>query len=170
MHPNARLLEKFYASVQAHDHRAAATAIIRALLFEDIAFKLPDKQMIHAMWHMISETDLQLSYAIETADDRHGSARWIADYTFRDTGRKVHNELRSKFTFKDGVIIAQRDDCDAWSWGMQAFGPVKGVLSWLFPGKRRKKAMEKLDAFIERHPQYRSGNGGALAAGLAVPT
>ena len=30
--------------------------------------------MIHAMWHMISETDLQLTYTIESADDRHGTA------------------------------------------------------------------------------------------------
>ncbi len=90
--------------------------------------------MIHAMWHMISTTDLQLTYKIESADDRHATACWVARYTFRDTSRKVRNDLRSKFTFKDGLIIHQRDDCDAWSWGMQALGPVKGALSWLFPG------------------------------------
>jgi ketosteroid isomerase-like protein len=170
MHENERLLEKFYASVQAHDHRATAACYHAGATFEDIAFKLHDKKMIHAMWHMISETDLQLSYTTVTADDRQGTARWVAHYTFRDTGRKVRNHLRSKFTFKDGLIIHQRDDCDAWSWGMQALGPVKGPLSWLFPRKRRDAAMEKLHAFIERHPQYRAGDGEPLAARVAVPT
>ena len=112
MHPNGILLERFYASVQAHDHRATADCYHPGATFKDIAFRLPDKNMIHAMWHMISETDLQVTYTIETADDRHGTARWIADYTFRDTGMKVHNDLRSKFTFKDGLIIDHHDDCD----------------------------------------------------------
>ena len=50
------------------------------------------------------------------------------------------------------------------------WGPVEGALSWLFPAKRRKKAMSKLQAFIERHPQYRSGNGDSIAASVAIPT
>ena len=126
--------------------------------------------MIDAMWHMISETDLQLTCTIESADDRHGTARWIADYTFRDTGREVHNHLRSNFTFEDGLIIDHRDDCDPWGWGMQALGPVEGALSWLFPAKRRKKAMGKLQAFIEGHPQYQSRDGDSVAASVATPT
>ena len=72
------------------------------------------------------------------------------------------NDLKSNFTFKDGLIIDQRDDCNALSWGIQALGPVKGVFSWLFPGKRRRKAMDKLQAFIDRHPQYQSGEPALL--------
>ena len=38
--------------------------------------------------------------------------------------------------------------------GMQALGPVVGFATWLIPGIRRGKAMEKLQNFIKEHPQY----------------
>ena len=170
MHENGRLLERFYDSIQAHDHRATAACYHPGAAFEDIAFKVHDKKLIHAMWHMISETDLQLTYTIESANDRYGTACWTADYTFRDTGKKVLNHLKSNFTFKDGLIIDQRDDCNPLRWGIQALGPVNGVFSWLFPGKRRRKAMDKLQAFIDRHPQYQSGDAAPLAGSVAIPT
>ena len=104
---------------------------------------------------MIKYSDLRVSYNIEKADESNGAAVWIADYTFKDTGRPVHNNLRSRFEFKDGLIFSQMDDCDPWTWGMQALGPAKGFLSWLVPGIRRKKAMDKLGDFIKQHPEYR---------------
>ena len=67
----------------------------------------------------------------------------------------MHNELKSRFTFKDGLISQQVDDSNAWNWSMQALGPVNGFVAWLIPAVRRGKAMEKLDKFIEEHPQYR---------------
>lgn len=90
MHDNAQLLERLYKNVQAGDHQATADCYHSIATFQDIAFDLPDKKMIHAMWHMISETDLKLKYQIENADQSKGTAHWIADYTFRDTGRRVH--------------------------------------------------------------------------------
>jgi hypothetical protein len=78
----------------------------------------------------------------------------IDDYTFRDTGRKVHNAIRSVFRFRDGLIAEHRDSCNALKWGVQALGPVEGFGSWLFPAKRREKARSKLEAFIARHPEY----------------
>lgn len=155
MNENARLLDKFYRNVQAHDHMAIAYCYHPGATFEDIAFMLPNKKMIQAMWHMIKYSDLRVSYNIEKADESNGAAVWIADYTFKDTGRPVHNNLRSRFEFKDGLIFSQVDDCDPWTWGMQALGPAKGFLSWLVPGIRRKKAMDKLGDFIKQHPEYR---------------
>lgn len=58
MHENARLLETFYKSLQADDHQSVAACYHRAATFEDIAFDLPDKKLINAMWHMITEADL----------------------------------------------------------------------------------------------------------------
>ena len=78
--------------------------------------------MIHAMLHMITETDLRLEYQIECANQSKGAARWTADYKFSSRGRRVHNELRSRFTFKDALILKHIDDCDPWKWGMQALG------------------------------------------------
>lgn len=159
IHENARLLQRFFESVQAHDHPATAACYHPSATFEDIAFYLKENKRIHAMWHMISLSDLELSYEIEDADDLRGTARWQACYTFESTdedrNRKVHNELKSRFTFKDGLISQQVDDSNAWNWSMQALGPVNGFVAWLIPAVRRGKAMEKLDKFIEEHPQYR---------------
>ncbi len=80
--------------------------------------------------------------------------RWIADYVFTDTGRRVHNELRSTFVLKDGLIVQQHDQSDAWQWCMQALGPFGGRLAWHIPGFRKWRAGRKLDKFIERHPHY----------------
>jgi SnoaL-like domain len=154
MHRNTVLLEKFYKSVQDHDHLATAECYHPNATFKDIAFDLREKKMIQAMWHMIGATDLQISYKVEGANEHDGTARWVADYTFTDSGRKVHNDLRSKFVFKDGLILRQVDDCDPWKWGMQALGPVKGLFSWLVPTIRHEKAMGKLKAFIRKHPEY----------------
>jgi hypothetical protein len=124
--------------------------------FKDIAFELNGKRKIHAMWHMITDSDLKLTYSIENADERNGTVRWVAAYTYHDDGtaRKVHNEVRSIFVFKDELIAEHFDDSDALKWCMQALGPVKGFLAWAFPKRRRKAAAEKLDNFIKGHREY----------------
>jgi hypothetical protein len=154
MHENSRLLEKFFKSIQRKDHRAVADCYHPEATFEDIAFELSGQKRIHAMWHMIAESDMRLSFTIENVGERDGSAFWIADYTFKDTDRKVHNEVKSNFIFGDGLIIKQTDTSDARKWGLQALGPVSGLLSWLLPAIRRRKAKQKLDSFVATHPQY----------------
>ena len=153
---NVKLLETFYKSLRNKDHTTIADCYHQDATFTDIAFKLYEKKKILAMWHMICEADLRLSYRVENADARNGSVRWVANYTFNDNGteRKVRNELRSSFEFKDGLIIKHTEVCDARQWAMQALGPVKGIGAWLAPTLRRKKANEKLQGFINRHPEY----------------
>src|SRR3954451_3434423 len=156
-HENAQLLEKLYKALQNKKHPTIAECYHQNATFTDIAFDLRGKKQIHAMWHMICDTDLRMSYDVENADERNGSARWVADYTFDDNGtkRKVHNELRSRFEFKDGLIIKQTDDCDVREWATQALGPVKGIAAWLVPALRQKAAKEKLQGFISKHAEYR---------------
>ena len=106
--------------------------------FQDIAFMLSGRKPIHAMWHMISETDLRATFTVIHADDRSGTVELVDDYTFRDTG----------------LIAEHRDACNAMKWGIQALGPVKGLLSYLVPAIRRAKAKKKLQLFIEAHREY----------------
>lgn len=154
MHPHETLLEKLYTCLDGKDHEGMAACYHPEAVFQDIAFTLRGKKQIHAMWHMISESDLRASFTIRQVDDQSGTADLVDDYTFRDTGQHVHNVIRSEFRFRDGLIIEHLDSCDALKWGVQALGPVKGVLSSLFPGKRRAAAMEKLDKFIANHSEY----------------
>ena len=69
---NVKLLEMFYKSLWNKDHAAIANCYHQDATFTDIAFKLYGKNKIHAMWHMICETDLRLSYRVENADDAMG--------------------------------------------------------------------------------------------------
>jgi len=116
--------------------------------FKDIAFTLHGQKQIHGMWQMISETDLKAAFTIIDADDVTGRVESEQDYTFRDTGRPVHNIIQSDFRFQDGLIIEHLDSCDALKWGIQALEPNKGILSWLVPSKRRELAMKKLEKYL----------------------
>ncbi len=151
----AGLLERLFEGLRARDHAAMAACYQPDATFEDIAFRLNGRKAIHAMWHMIADSDLRATYAIERAEESGGLAHWTAEYTFRDTGRPVRNEIVSRFTFRDGLIATQVDESDALRWGMQALGPVGGLATWIAPPLRRRKAQAKLDAFIQAHPEYR---------------
>ena len=149
------LLDKFSNGLRNHDHQAMADCYHSNATFKDIAFDLPNKKMIHAMWHFIAESDIRLlSFDVDQVNSNSGTANWSAEYTFRDTGRRVHNNTRSSFEFEGGLIVKQVDAANPWNWCLQALGPVKGRIAWLIPAIRRRKAMGKLKSFIRSHPQY----------------
>lgn len=154
MHTNGVLLEKLFQSLNEKDHHNMAMCYHTDAEFKDIAFKLNGRKQIHSMWHMISESDLHASFDILSVDDETGTVDLTDDYTFRDTGRPVHNVIRSEFRFRDGLIIKHNDSCDAFDWGVQALGPVKGFISWLVPATRRSKASSILEKFVNEHPEY----------------
>jgi ketosteroid isomerase-like protein len=154
MHPNAALLEKLYRCLDGKDHDGMAACYHPDAIFEDIAFRLRGKKQIHAMWHMIAESDLRATFTVSGADDQFGTADLVDDYTFRDTGRHVHTVIRSEFRFRDGLVVEHKDFCHALSWGVQALGPVKGVISWLIPATLKARAKAKIDSFVARHPEY----------------
>lgn len=155
MHPHGALIETLYTCLDRKDHRGMADCYHPDATFEDIAFSLSGRKRIQAMWHLIAETDLRATFRVLHADDATAVAELVDEYTFRATGRRVRNEIRSNFRFRDGHIIEHRDTCDALRWGVQALGPVKGVLSWILPFTRRAKARKTLDAFLANHPEYR---------------
>lgn len=150
----ALVLEKLYTCLNDKDHAGMAACYHPDAVFRDIAFTLRGRKQIHAMWHMISESDLRASFTIRRVDGRVATVELVDDYTFSATGRRVHNVIRSDFHFVDGLIIEHLDSCSALRWGVQALGPVRGVMSWLVPGARRKGAMAALGKFIARHPEY----------------
>ena len=154
MQSNAMVVTKLYSCLDAKDHAGMAACYHPDARFEDIAFALRGNTRIHAMWHMISETDLRATFTVTSADGEAATADLVDDYTFRDTGRHVHNVIRSSFRFRQGLIVEHRDACDAFRWGIQALGPVKGLLSFLIPAIRRATANKKLKAFVDRHPEY----------------
>ena len=65
-----------------------------------------------------------------SADDRGGSARWIASYLFSQTGRRVVNRIEAQFVLRDGLIVGHRDRFDLWRWAAQALGAKGALLGW----------------------------------------
>ena len=126
---NQELLESFYAAFARRDGAAMAAAYAPGATFTDPAFPgLKDGQP-GDMWRMLTSrsTDLSLELVSCQADESSGSARWIATYTFAQTGRKVVNDVQSRFRFLDGLIVEQTDEFDFHRWAGQALG-LKGTL------------------------------------------
>ena len=96
--------------------------------------------------------DLRIELVEHGADEVSGSARWLADYTFTQTGRKVHNDVRARFRFADGLIAEHDDDFGFHAWARQALGPPGLLLGWtpIVQGPVRRRARAGLDEFIRR--------------------
>ena len=106
-----------------------------------------------AMWRMLTgrAEDLEVRLAEHEAGDEHGSAHWLADYTFR-TGRKVHNDITAEFRFVNGRIAEHRDSFSFYAWARQALGPAGLALGWtpILRSKVRREARSGLDEFLGR--------------------
>ena len=128
------------------------------LTFRDPVFKTLDYSQAKAMWHMLCERgkDLELGFNNLKGDDRMGSCRWEARYTFSATGKKVHNIIRANFRFEDGKIIWHRDEFSFWAWSKQALGMPGALLGWspFLKGKVQRQALKNLEKFISIHPEY----------------
>lgn len=154
MHANAALLERLISGLDKHDHRSMAACYHPDATFMDIAFDLRGQKQIHAMWHMISEGDIRVTFDIVHADDDTGQANVVADYTLRTTERSVHNVVDSHFRFQDGLILEERDLCDARAWAAMALGGPIGFLAGRLRFLRSQKARQILTAFVAEHPEY----------------
>jgi hypothetical protein len=147
-----QLLDGFYAAFAAKDGETMAAAYGPGATFSDPVFVGLKDDEPGQMWKMLTSRskDLTLDLVSCTADESAGSARWIAHYTFAQTGRPVVNDVTSAFTFKDGLIVAQTDVFDFHRWAGQALG-LSGKLLGGTPIIRnavRGKARAGLSAFI----------------------
>ncbi len=153
-HPNDELIQRFYAAFAKRDGDQMAACYAPDAHFSDPVF--PDLRGGEpgAMWRMLTgrAADLEVKLLEHEADDERGSAHWLADYTFSTTGRKVHNDVRAQFRFKDGLIAEHRDAFSFYAWSRQALGPAGLALGWtpLIHGKVKRQARAGLDEFLAR--------------------
>jgi limonene-1,2-epoxide hydrolase len=126
------LLTRFYSAFQQHDHAAMAACYHPEARFSDPVFPDLDAKGVCAMWRMLltSGTDLRLEFKVLEEGANGGKVHWDAYYTFSKTGRKVHNSIDARFTFKDGLIIVHTDHFDFWKWSRQALGTPGWLLGW----------------------------------------
>jgi ketosteroid isomerase-like protein len=151
---NKQLIERFYDAFNRHDGDAMAACYAPGARFHDPVFQELRGEEPGAMWRMLTgrAEDLRIELAEHDADDETGSAHWLADYTFTQTGRAVHNDVRARFRFADGLIAEHDDAFGLYAWTRQALGPPGLLLGWtpIIQGPVRRRARAGLNEFMGR--------------------
>ena len=132
------------------DGDAMARCYHQDATFQDPAFGLLRGPEVGAMWQMLCKRgkDLEVQLVSASAD----SAQWEARYTFSQTGKKVHNIVRSHFVLRDGLIAEQRDQFDFHRWLGMALGTPGRLLGWLPPLQAllRSQARKTLHTYMHK--------------------
>jgi ketosteroid isomerase-like protein len=156
MHANQQLIDLFYGAFRDGDYKLMQSCYHPQASFSDPVFQNLSAAQTRAMWQMLlmAAKDLKVSHRGAAADDKKGTVRWEAWYTFSKTGRKVHNVIDASMEFRDGRIIRHDDVFDFWRWSRQALGPTGLLLGWtpLVRDKVRSTAMRGLEKFMREHP------------------
>lgn len=150
---NAATIEKFYAAFAECDGAAMEACYADGVRFSDPAFGELRGPEAGGMWRMLTgqAKDLKIELVEFHASGATGSARWLADYTFSQTGNQVHNDVRASFHFDSHGQITEHDDrFDFWAWSRQALGLPGLLLGWtpLLQGQVRSKARGSLEKFL----------------------
>jgi ketosteroid isomerase-like protein len=151
---NRRLIERFYDAFNRRDGDAMAACYAPDVRFHDPVFQELRGDEAGAMWRMLTSRadDLRVELVEHDADEVGGSARWLADYTFSQTGRRVHNDVWARFRFAEGLIAEHDDSFGFHRWARQALGPSGLLLGWspIVQAPVRRRARAGLDEFMRR--------------------
>ena len=151
---NEALIRKFYEAFDRRDGETMAACYAPGAHFSDPVFTDLNGDEPGAMWRMLTgrADDLRVELLEHEADGDTGSARWLARYTFTQTGRPVVNDVRATFRFRDGLIAEHRDEFGFHRWAKQALGPTGLMLGWtpVLRSATRKRARAGLDEFMAK--------------------
>ncbi len=152
---DADVVQRFYAAFDRRDGDAMAASYAPEAHFRDPVFGDLTGAEAGAMWRMLTARAEDLSVELVEHDAR--SARWIARYTFTQTGRPVVNDVRAEFTIADGLITEHIDRFSFWRWSRQALGRPGLLLGWTpqLRGKVSHQARRGLELQMRR--EARSG-------------
>ncbi|WP_024645632.1 nuclear transport factor 2 family protein [Pseudomonas syringae] len=150
---NSALITRFYEAFAQLDAEAMSACYTDDVLFSDPAFGELRGAQVGDMWRMLTSRAKNFSVVFDQvrADDRAGSAHWVATYLFSQTGRTVVNDIQARFVFRDGKICDHRDHFDMWRWSRQALGFKGLLLGWtpLVRNAVRAQALKGLKTFSE---------------------
>lgn len=151
---NDALIERFYAAFGRRDGDEMAACYAPDARFDDPVFPGLVGSEPGDMWRMLTARaeDLQVDLHAHATEGDHGTARWVATYTFTQTGRPVVNDVRATFRFRDGLIAEHRDDFSFHGWSRQALGTPGLLLGWtpILRVATRKKARAGLDEYVAK--------------------
>jgi ketosteroid isomerase-like protein len=151
---NKDLITKFYSSFKKRDFKSMQECYADNATFSDEVFQDLNASQVKSMWEMLClrGKDLELEFKNVNADEKTGSAEWIATYTFSKSGRKVENRIKVDFIFENGKIAKHSDHFSFYRWSRQALGISGLLLGWtpFLKNKVRKTAMKNLNDFINK--------------------
>jgi ketosteroid isomerase-like protein len=130
---NDATIQRLYTAFAERDGDTMAGCYAPEATFTDPVFVGLANGEPAAMWRMLAERakDFRLELVEHSASGPTGTARWIAHYTFAQTGRPVVNDVRSTFSFNDaGLIVEQRDVFSFYAWSKQALGLPGLLMGW----------------------------------------
>lgn len=149
---NPEIIQKFYTSFKNGDAKGMADCYHDEIIFQDPAFGELRGEKAKKMWEMLlerSKGELKIEFSEVKADEKTGSAYWIAKYKFAPTGRNVINKIHAEFDFKDGKIIKHSDHFSLWKWSRQALGWKGGLLGWT--GFMRGKIQKQTNGLLTKY-------------------
>ena len=156
MNSNEQIIEEFYAAFAEGNAETMASCYHTDIVFEDPAFGKLEGKDASDMWHMLIERakgNLEISFSDIQADEKIGSAKWIAKYHFSKTNRNVINKIKANFEFKDGLIIKHTDSFNFYEWSKQALGTTGLLLGWtsFLHKKVQHQALESLRKYQQKN-------------------
>jgi hypothetical protein len=149
---NEELIIKFYSSFAAKDAEGMVSCYAGNVVFEDPAFGKLEGEQARSMWRMLlarSKGGIKLTFSDVKADERNGSARWVAEYIFAQTGRRVVNVISAQFEFSDGKIKKHTDHFSMWKWSRQALGFKGWLLGW--SGFMKKQIQKQTGSLLKKY-------------------
>jgi hypothetical protein len=155
MHPQEKLIERFYTAFQNKNYREMQDLYHPDATFYDPVFQDLSAREVKGMWQMLvtSARDLEISHGKVSVNENRGRCEWQAWYTFTATGKKVHNIIRADFEFRDEMIFRHKDHFDFWRWSRMALGIPGLLLGWspVIRNKVRTSAKSRLYKFLQDH-------------------
>jgi len=146
----------FYTAFQNRDWKTMQACYHDKATFSDPAFPDLNSTEVKAMWKMLVTRgkDLTVKFEILTESDETATVKWIADYTFSKSGRKVNNIITARMDFLDGKILMHTDQFSFYRWSCQALGLSGFLLGWtpILQKKVQSTARQQLVTFMEKEP------------------
>lgn len=151
------IIEEFYTAFNQKEVDRMIACYHKNLTFEDPAFGVLDYEKTCAMWSMLLSRNgaIDINFENVWSDGQYGGVNWEAKYLFSKTGRKVHNIIRAKFQFKDGLIIDHRDSFDFYRWSRMALGVPAILLGWT--GFFHQKVQNECTSMLTRYMNKTQG-------------
>jgi ketosteroid isomerase-like protein len=151
MNDSTVLIRHFYQAFNQCDWQRMADCYADDAKFYDPVFQDLDATQVRTMWRMLLEgaSGLVVNLTDVSVQGDKAQAIWDARYLFAKTGRPVHNQVTTHFSFRDDKILTHVDDFDLWRWSAQALGWPGRLFGWTI--FMRSKIRDQAQAQLKRY-------------------